>query len=70
MDISVNSRGDRLLIVQVPIIPMPPRWEGDGLNFKQQDGMAVTEKLVKVYEDMIGQMNAAIKDLPVLRRPS
>lgn len=49
------------------MIPMPPAWD-PAARLKQQDGVPVTEKLTKIYEHMITQMNKAIETLPVLQR--
>jgi hypothetical protein len=53
--------------MQTPMIPMPPSWDSARV-LKQQDGIPVTQKLTKVYEQMITQMNEAIKLLPKLQR--
>ena len=52
---------------QVPLIKLPPRLK-DVPKLKQQDGIEITQKFVDIYDTMINQMNAAIKDLPVLTR--
>lgn len=36
----------------------------------QQDGIRITQKMVDIYDIMIGQMNKAIELLPVLKRPA
>lgn len=58
---------DANLEIDTPMIPMPPSWDSARV-LKQQDGIPVTEKLTKVYEQMITQMNEAIKLLPKLQR--
>ena len=54
---------------QVPLIKLPPRLK-DVPELKQQDGIKITQKFVDIYDTMINQMNRAIKDLPVLTRPT
>lgn len=52
---------------QVPLIPMPPKWDAS-VTLKQQDSQPVTEQLTKIYESQIIQMNKAIEKLPKLAR--
>lgn len=54
---------------QVPLLEMPPQLKA-GQVMKQQDGIVINQKFVDIYESMIGQMNKAIKTLPILKRTS
>ena len=54
---------------QVPLLEMPPQLTA-GQVMKQQDGIVINQKFVDIYESMIGQMNKAIKTLPILKRTS
>jgi len=50
-------------------LEMPPQLTA-GQVMKQQDGIVINQKFVDIYESMIGQMNKAIKTLPILKRTS
>jgi hypothetical protein len=65
----VKARGSQIAflffaVLQTPLIPLPPPWRS---GLVQQDGLAVTEKMVTVFNEMIGWMNKAIEKLPELK---